>query len=109
MDIYKKKTGIRISFTKNKVLFGMIEDKISKSINWLIINVKYDIYSMKIGKRNVCIDTIKLLGKIFQIEKYIYIYYKHFEYDKFNIEWSKWFNLLKKKEYQKQLYSHLIM
>ena len=39
------KTGIRISFTKNKLLFGMMtEVKMSKNINWFIINVKYYIY-----------------------------------------------------------------
>ena len=67
------KTGIRISFTKNKIIFGVIVDKMSKHINWLILNVKYYVFSTKIVKINVCINTIKVvLGKKFQIEKYIY-------------------------------------
>jgi len=35
------KTGISISFTKNIIIFGMIDDKMAKNINWLIINIKY--------------------------------------------------------------------
>jgi hypothetical protein len=87
------KTGFRISLTKNIVIFGMIDDKLAQNINWLIINIKYYIYTMKILKRNLCINTIKvILQKKFQIEKYIY--FKNCEYDKFNNNWSKWLNLL---------------
>ena len=65
----------------------------SKNLNWLILNVKYYIYSMKIVNRNLCINTINIvLGKKFLTEKYIY--YKTCEYDKFNIEWSNWLNQL---------------
>ena len=70
----------------------MIDDKMAKNINWLIINIKYYIYSMKMVKIHLFINTMKVVPqKKFQIKKYIN--FKNCGYDKFNIEWSKWLNL----------------
>ena len=86
------KTGIHLSFNKNNVMFGMINNKISKIVNWLIINIKYYIYNTKIFKNSLNIKNIEdVLQHKFQIEKYIYL--KNCEYDKFNENWAEWLNL----------------
>ena len=36
----------------DKVMFGMVNNKYSNIINWLIINIKYYVYTMKMQKQN---------------------------------------------------------
>ena len=44
----------------------MMNNKMAKNINWLTINVDY-IYSMKIVKRNLRINTIKVIYIILKV------------------------------------------
>jgi hypothetical protein len=66
------KTGTEFNFTKNIVMFGMINNKHSSFVNWLTINIKYYIYSIKIQKKMLNINSVKSLLKTkFAIEKCI--------------------------------------
>ena len=49
------KTGIIVSFENVIVMFGMVNSKYSNIINWLIINIKYYVYTMKRRKKSYCI------------------------------------------------------
>jgi hypothetical protein len=86
------KTGINIHFSKDIVMFGMINNEKSNFVNWLTINIKYYIYCMKILKKNVHFNAVKnILQNKFQVEKYIY--YKNCNYETFDKQWTPWLSL----------------
>ena len=86
------KTGIEINFNKDIVMFGMINNKNSSFVNWLTINIKYYIYSMKIQKKVLNINNVKdMLKTKFDIEKYIL--FKNCKYETFNKQWTPWLDL----------------
>ena len=93
------KTGIQINFSKDIVLFGMVNNKNSTFINWLTINIKYYIYNMKIQKKMLNINSVKnMLKNKFYIEKYIL--FKNCSYEIFNNQWTPWLDLF----YLKNIY-----
>ena len=86
------KTGIQINFSKDIVMFGMVNNKNSTFINWLTINIKYYIYNMKIQKKMLNINSVKnMLKNKFYIEKYIL--FKNCSYEIFNNQWTPWLDL----------------
>ena len=57
-------------------------------LNWLVFNIKYYIYSVKIIQKDMHMNAIKaILRKQFQVEKYIY--FKNYQYDKLSKCWDK--------------------
>ena len=46
-----RKTGINVRFSKDTVMFGMINNEKSNVVNWLTVSIKYYIYCMKKMKK----------------------------------------------------------
>ena len=87
-------TGINIQLENNTVIFGMINNEKCRFVNWLTINIKHYIYTMKVQKQKLNIKAIKnILQKQFQIEKYIL--YKKGVYNLFIEYWTPWQALFK--------------
>ena len=73
-------------------MFGILEGEQKYVLNWLIFNIKYYIYNMKILKKDMHVNAIKdILRNKFQVEKYIY--FKNCQFDKFSKCWDKWIYL----------------
>ena len=87
-------TGINIQLEKYTVIFGMINNEKCRFVNWLTINIKHYIYTMKVQNFFFNIKAIKnILQKQFQIEKYIL--YKKCDYNLFIEYWTPWQALFK--------------
>ena len=85
-------TGINIHFSKDIVMFGMINNAKRNVINWFIINIKYYICTKKIQKKSLNINEVKhTLKNKFEIERFIL--YKNCNYEVFKKQWTPWFNL----------------
>ena len=55
----KNTTGQNTTFTKNTIIFGMENDKDNTVPNWLILNIKYEIFKSKQQKRKPNILAIQ--------------------------------------------------
>ena len=86
-DWVVKTTGIVVHFDKLIVMFGMVNSKYSNIINWLIINIKYYVYTMKMQKQKLPIASVQsILQNKFHIERYIS--FQNCNYDIFRNEWE---------------------
>ena len=66
------KTGTVVHFDKVIVMFGMVNIKYSNIIDWLVINIKYYEYTMKMQKQKLVIASVQsILQNKFHIERYI--------------------------------------
>ena len=88
VELWTQTIGTHIIFDKNTVLFGTTEFK-DIFFNWLIINVKYYIYRMKIQNAKLSTEALKIiLNDKLQIEKYIF--YKNCLFKEFDETWGPW-------------------
>ena len=86
------KNWIVVHFDKVIVIFGMVNSKCSNIFNWLIINIQYYVYPMKMQKQKLAIASVQsILQNIFHIESYIS--YKNYNYEMFRNEWTQWLKL----------------
>jgi len=84
--------GEQIIFNKSTVILGSQDNNSTKVVNWLIINIKYYIYSTKMRKNKLNIKAVqRFLEDKIEIEKCILL--KNCEYEILNKYWMKWSNL----------------
>ena len=80
--------GENIILDKNTILFGIIKNR-NIFINWLIVNIKYYIYRMKIQKHGLKKEVLfKIISKKLNIEKYRF--YKNCHFKEFDEQWAPW-------------------
>jgi len=83
--------GITVPTTVKNILFGIPEKK-SKVINWLILQTKQYIYSMKMQEKNLNIFALQnIISSKFLIEKFIL--FKNCQFKEYNTFWATWITL----------------